>query len=117
MTDQILERLTRLHPKLIDLGLEPAALEAALRTLPVEGWSLSVEHSVKMGLRGVKVRFLLEDKGLRLSVPATLKMPSLNSTCLGVDSSRCAAIFFPLSMILSSARMMAEPPTAIEREP
>lgn len=38
---------------LIDLGLDPETLRAALRTLPVEGWTLETEVRHKMGIRGV----------------------------------------------------------------
>ncbi|MCK6572788.1 nickel pincer cofactor biosynthesis protein LarC [Myxococcota bacterium] len=40
---------------LVDLGLDPDGLRAALSTLPVSGWTLSVGERHKMGLRGVKV--------------------------------------------------------------
>ena len=51
------------------------------------------------------------------SVPATRKVPRSNSMSLTEASSRCAAIFFALSTILSMALTMALPPTAREREP
>jgi hypothetical protein len=52
-----------------------------------------------------------------LSVPATVNLPSANSTSLSDASIRCAAIFFALAMTFSVARTIAEPPTAMEREP
>ena len=47
----------------------------------------------------------------------TSKILLAYSMSLSDASSRCAAIFLPLAMILSSAFMIAVPPTAIEREP
>jgi len=38
---------------LVDLGLDPDRLRAALSTLPVEGWTLHTEERLKMGIRGV----------------------------------------------------------------
>ena len=52
-----------------------------------------------------------------LSVPATVKVPSLNSTSATEASIRCAAMRLDLAMILSIALTIAEPPTASEREP
>ena len=49
--------------------------------------------------------------------PATVNLPSLNSMSASAASRRCAAIFLPLATILSSALMIAVPPTASEREP
>ncbi|MFN0067260.1 MAG: nickel pincer cofactor biosynthesis protein LarC [Limisphaerales bacterium] len=40
---------------LIDLGVNPAGLEAELRSLPVEGWHLHVDRASKSGIEGVKV--------------------------------------------------------------
>ena len=40
---------------LLDLGVDVDALRAALQTLPVGGWTLGVETTRKMGLRGLKV--------------------------------------------------------------
>ncbi|MND00064.1 hypothetical protein D3C83_185580 [compost metagenome] len=52
-----------------------------------------------------------------MSVPATLNTPLAYSMSASAASSRCAAIFLPLAMILSSALTIAVPPTAMEREP
>ena len=52
-----------------------------------------------------------------LSVPATVKFPSANSISSSEASKVCAALFLPFSMTLSAAFMMAEPPTAMDREP
>lgn len=40
---------------LVDLGVDPARLEAELRRLPVEGWHLHVRRASKSGIEGVKV--------------------------------------------------------------
>jgi len=56
-------------------------------------------------------------KGIFLSVPLTLNSPLANSMSASLASIRCAAIFLALVSILSSAFMMAAPPTLMEREP
>ena len=38
---------------LIDLGADVNALRDALKTLPVEGWTLETQVERKMGLRGI----------------------------------------------------------------
>ncbi len=48
---------------LVDLGLDVEALRAALATLPVSGWTLSAEHRLKMGIRGVKIRIGIGAEG------------------------------------------------------
>ncbi|MHB8708292.1 MAG: nickel pincer cofactor biosynthesis protein LarC [Desulfuromonadales bacterium] len=40
---------------LVDLGLDPAALESDLRTLPVSGWQLEVRPEQRHGLGGTRV--------------------------------------------------------------
>lgn len=40
---------------LVDLGVEPARLEAELRKLPVGGWHLHVGRAARSGIEGVKV--------------------------------------------------------------
>src|SRR5215475_14852253 len=52
-----------------------------------------------------------------LSVPATVNLPSLNTMSPSAASSMCAATFFALASILSSALTIADIPTAPEREP
>ncbi len=43
---------------LVDLGLDPATLEAGLRTLPVDGWRLDVRRETRHGLGGTRVEVL-----------------------------------------------------------
>src|SRR5215470_9258098 len=52
-----------------------------------------------------------------LSVPATVNLPSLNTMSPSAASNMCAATFFALASILSSALTIADIPTAPEREP
>ncbi|MDT4890844.1 hypothetical protein FQZ97_1278020 [compost metagenome] len=52
-----------------------------------------------------------------MSVPLTVNSPLANSMSASLASIRCAAIFLALVSILSSAFMMAAPPTEMEREP
>ena len=52
-----------------------------------------------------------------LSVPATRKLPSLNSTSASAVSMRCAAIALPLAMMRSAAVSAAVPPTEVARLP
>ena len=42
---------------LLDLGLPRGELESALRRLPLPSWTLSVEATEKLGIRGLKVHF------------------------------------------------------------
>lgn len=44
---------------LVDLGLDPAALEADLRALPVHGWQLDVRSEARHGLGGTRVEVRL----------------------------------------------------------
>lgn len=41
---------------LVDLGLDPADLEADLRTLPIDGWRLDVRAEQRHGLGGTRVK-------------------------------------------------------------
>ncbi len=43
---------------LVDLGVAPAALEAGLRALPVDGWRLEVREELRHGLGGTRVEVL-----------------------------------------------------------
>lgn len=45
---------------LVDLGLDPAQLEADLRTLPVHGWQLDVRAEARHGLGGTRVEVRLD---------------------------------------------------------
>lgn len=45
---------------LVDLGLDPAALEADLKALPVAGWQLAVRPEQRHGLGGTRVEVLVE---------------------------------------------------------
>lgn len=45
---------------LVDLGLDPAALEADLKTLPVAGWQLAIRPEQRHGLGGTRVEVLIE---------------------------------------------------------
>ena len=45
---------------LVDLGLDPAALEAGLRTLPGDGWRLAVREETRHGLGGTRVEVLCD---------------------------------------------------------
>jgi uncharacterized protein (TIGR00299 family) protein len=45
---------------LVDLGLDPAALEADLRTLPVDGWQLEVRSEQRHGLGGTRIEVICE---------------------------------------------------------
>ena len=51
------------------------------------------------------------------SVPAIVNLPLLEDDVGAAASIMCAAIFLPLSMILSAAITMAEPASCAEREP
>ena len=55
--------------------------------------------------------------GIALSVPATLKLPSLNSMSPASASIMAAAIGLAFSMIASAARLSALPPTTALRAP
>jgi uncharacterized protein (TIGR00299 family) protein len=55
---------------LIDLGVDPVGLEAALRTLDLGEWRLHVGASRKMGLRGVHVRVVIGGVVEEAAVPA-----------------------------------------------
>lgn len=45
---------------LVDLGLDPASLEADLRALPVAGWSLAIRPEQRHGLGGTRVEVVTE---------------------------------------------------------
>ncbi len=47
---------------LVDLGLEPAELEAELRRLPVPGWRLEVRREKRLGIEGTRVEVLCEEQ-------------------------------------------------------
>jgi uncharacterized protein (TIGR00299 family) protein len=47
---------------LVDLGLDPAALEADLQLLPVDGWRLAVRPEQRHGLGGTRVEVLVETR-------------------------------------------------------
>ena len=46
----------------IDLGVDPAALEAALRTIPLSGWRLAVSRKTEVGIAGTHVDVVVEGK-------------------------------------------------------
>jgi len=46
---------------LVDLGLDPAQLEADLRNLPVGGWSLAVRQEQRHGIGGTRVEVICEE--------------------------------------------------------
>ncbi|NJC88294.1 MAG: nickel pincer cofactor biosynthesis protein LarC [Desulfuromonas sp.] len=47
---------------LVDLGLDPATLEADLRALPVDGWQLQVRSEQRHGLGGTRVEVLVGEE-------------------------------------------------------
>ncbi|MCA9537304.1 MAG: nickel pincer cofactor biosynthesis protein LarC [Myxococcales bacterium] len=55
---------------LIDLGLDVDTLRAALRTLPLEGWTLDCAETRKMGLRAVDVKIRVGGRTEGPAVPA-----------------------------------------------
>ena len=56
-------------------------------------------------------------RGIALSVPATLKLPSVNSMSPASASIMAAASGFAFSMMPSAARLSALPPTTALRAP
>ena len=70
-----------------------------------------------IGPIGAKDAFATSTSGIALSVPATVKLPSLNSMSPSSASNMAAAINFALSMIASAARRSALPPTTALRAP
>ena len=47
---------------LVDLGLDPAALESDLQALPVTGWRLAVRAEQRHGLGGTRIEVLVEER-------------------------------------------------------
>ncbi|MER3418999.1 MAG: nickel pincer cofactor biosynthesis protein LarC [Chloroflexota bacterium] len=95
---------------LVDAGVAPDALRAALSSLPLRGWQLDVQRVQRTGLAATHVRVLHEDAQPQRRLPDILDILS-RSGLPDVDRERAARVFRALAE--AEARVHGISPEAV----